>query len=324
MKTFLDRPFRRFPVQVDWLLSAIAWPGAMLLRSYRRFGSAKLPRTTRMLREVGIFPVLHFYSDPLFNPYILPKSLDEERFLPGIDLNVSAQLALLQQLTRGEELGALGWGAEASGASGYNVANPYFAAGDAEFLYQFLRHLKPARVLEVGSGFSSRVAHLALAKNQQEDGRAARHTCIEPYETERLAGLAGIELIERPLEECGIDWANELQAGDLLFIDSSHMIRPQGDVLMEYLQILPQLPSGVFVHIHDIFTPRDYPSRWLQEDVLFWNEQYLLEALLSGSDRYEVVAALNFLKHHHFDELARVCPYLTPEREPGSFYLRVR
>jgi hypothetical protein len=101
------------------------------------------------------------------------------------------------------------------------------------------------------------------------------------------------------------------------------MIRPQGDVLTEYLQIFPSLKYGVYVHIHDIFTPKDYLKRWIIDDVRFWNEQYLLEALLTNTDRYEIVAALNYLKHHHYDQLREVCPYLTTNSEPGSFYFKI-
>lgn len=119
------------------------------------------------------------------------------------------------------------------------------------------------------------------------------------------------------------DWAGELGAGDLLFVDSSHMIRPQGDVLTEHLQIFPRLSKGVYVHIHDIFTPKDYPNEWIVDEVRFWNEQYLLEALLTNTTRYQVVAALNYLKNNHFNKLAERCPYLTEEREPGSFYFKV-
>jgi hypothetical protein len=324
MKTLLDRPYARFPRATDWLLSVLVWPGALLLRAYRRFGSARLPLTTRRFRDIGVFPVLHFYSDPLFNPYILTRSLDEDRHLPGIDLRPAAQLKLLSEFSHGDEIRTLRWDTNTPESSDYSIHNTYFAAGDADFLYQFLRTLKPRRVLEVGSGFSTKIAHRALLENARETGVTALHKCIEPYETDRLHGLGGIDLIATPLEDCTFDWDTELGAGDLLFIDSSHIIRPQGDVLKEYLEILPQLPSGVFIHVHDIFTPRDYPSRWLKEDVLFWNEQYLLEAMLSCSTRYEVVAALNFLKHHHFAELAAACPHLTEGTEPGSFYLRVR
>lgn len=102
------------------------------------------------------------------------------------------------------------------------------------------------------------------------------------------------------------------------------MIRPQGDVLAEYLEILPQLRSGVYVHVHDIFTPKDYPREWLTKEVKFWNEQYLLEVLLANSTRYKIVGALNHLHHHHYDSIKRVSPYLTPEREPGSMYFYVQ
>ena len=102
------------------------------------------------------------------------------------------------------------------------------------------------------------------------------------------------------------------------------MIRPQGDVLKEYLEIFPQLKPGVFVHVHDIFTPKDYLKSWVVDDVRFWNEQYLLEALLTNTNRYEVIAALNFLKNNHYELFSQVCPYITKEREPGSFYFRVK
>jgi hypothetical protein len=323
VKTILDKPLRRFPVQVDWLLARLATPCAYLLRIYRRIGSEKLPRTTRMFREVGIFPLLHQYSDPLFNPYILSRALEEDRVLPGIDLNPSGQLDFLAGLQSAGELAALAWSEPPDRPSAFYLPNAYFSAGDADLLYQVLRFLKPRRMVEIGSGYSTRVASLALERNYDETGIRPVHRCIEPYESERIAGAMGIELITTPIEDWDIDWAAELSAGDLLFIDSSHMIRPQGDVLKEYLEILPQLAAGVYVHIHDIFTPKDYPSRWLQENVVFWNEQYLLEALLSGSNRYEVIAAANFLKHHHFEDLSKVCPYLTADIEPGSFYIRV-
>ena len=95
-------------------------------------------------------------------------------------------------------------------------------------------------------------------------------------------------------------------------------------MLFEYLELLPSLASGVYVHVHDIFSPRDYPDAWVRTKVRMWNEQYLLEALLSNSDRYEIVAALNYLQHSEHELLAAHCPYLTPGAEPGSFYLRVR
>ena len=112
------------------------------------------------------------------------------------------------------------------------------------------------------------------------------------------------QVIRQPVETVDKTIFTCLESNDILFIDSSHIIRPQGDVLCEYLQILPVLQPGVLVHVHDIFTPKDYLDEWLREQGLFWNEQYLLEAFLSGNTDYEIIAALNFLKHHHWDRIS--------------------
>ncbi|MFN8707618.1 MAG: class I SAM-dependent methyltransferase, partial [Planctomyces sp.] len=95
----------------------------------------------------------------------------------------------------------------------------------------------------------------------------------------------------------------------------------QGDVLCEFLEIMPALKKGVIVHIHDIFTPRDYPHAWVVEKVRLWNEQYLMEALLSGNPHWKVVGAVNHLFHDHFEQLKKACPFLDRNREPGSFYI---
>ncbi|MDR2358391.1 MAG: class I SAM-dependent methyltransferase, partial [Prevotellaceae bacterium] len=122
-------------------------------------------------------------------------------------------------------------------------------------------------------------------------------------------------------EDVGVDFFRQLEANDILFIDSSHVIRPQGDVLFEYLELLPTLTRGVIVHIHDIFSPRDYLAHWVISEVRLWNEQYLLEAFLSFNSTWKILGALNFLHHNHYDLLKEKCPKLTPDTEPGSFYI---
>ena len=119
--------------------------------------------------------------------------------------------------------------------------------------------------------------------------------CIEPYEMPWLEA-APVTVRRERVEDVPTEVFSSLEAGDILFIDSSHMIRPQGDVVHEYLQILPVVKSGVFIHIHDIFLPREYPFEWLDVHGLLWNEQYLLEALLSGGTTYRMIGALNWLK----------------------------
>ena len=310
---------------IDVVLAVAAAPAGFIMLLYRKAGSRRLPWTTGLLKKIGVFPIRNHYYEPLFDDRNLANPLDMPRSLPGIQFDVQSQLNLLNDLNYAEEFIAFveQQKADESGAA-FRIDNRSYLSGDAEFLFQVIRHFKPAKVIEIGSGTSSKIARKALSTNAEESGSTYRHICIEPYEEPWLESVGDIELIRDKVENCGLNWGEALSSGDLLFIDSSHIIRPQGDVLFEYLEILPQLQSGVIVHVHDIFSPRDYLEQWVKRDVRFWNEQYLLEATLGNSSRYEVLAALNLLKHDHFEQLKRVCPYLEQDREPGSFYFRVR
>ena len=309
---------------IDMALSVLVIPAAYILLGYRRFGSARLPITTKRLKKIGVFPIRNHYYEPLFDDSSLTIPPPNDRILPGVDLNTHGQLEFLRTLTYSHELVDLKLDNKANGKHNFQFGNGGFESGDAEYLYQIIRAIKPSKVFEIGSGDSTKIANLALQKNALETGKNARHVCVEPYEMPWLESFGNIEVVRKRIEDCDFDWAKELIAGDILFIDSSHVIRPQGDVLKEYLEILPRLATGVYVHVHDIFTPKDYPRSWIVENVKFWNEQYLLEALLSNTGRYEIIGALNYLKSKYFSELQKVCPYLTKEREPGSFYIRIR
>ena len=324
MKSFLKRALAMFRWPIDLLLSILIVPAAHLLLLYRKAGAAQLPMTTKRLKGIGVFPIRNHFYEPLFDDRLLMRPLDADRYLPGIDLNEADQLRRLDALRFEDELIVLDLRQRRDTIGAFHLPNGSFEPGDAEYLYQFLRAVKPAKVIEIGSGNSTKIARLALERNRGETGVTGTHICIEPYEQPWLEQLDGIEVIRRRVEDCDIDWSAALAKGDLLFVDSSHMIRPQGDVLKEYLEIFPRLQPGVVVHIHDIFTPRDYLKTWVVDEVRFWNEQYLLEALLTNTNRYEVVAALNYLKNNHYDALSRVCPYLDRGCEPGSFYFRVR
>ena len=290
---------------------------------FTRIGPARLPVSRESLREMGIFPISDHYYQPLFNDAHLTRPLSEVRSLPGIDWRHADQVALLGQLQFSDELRSLDLTRTSPSDLDFTISNRSFGSGDAEFLYSMIRRLKPSRVFEVGSGNSTKIARLALERNVTETGSTCQHVCIEPYEMPWLERL-DVQVVRHRVQDIDLGFFRQLESGDLLFIDSSHIIRPQGDVLFEYLELLPTLASGVYVHIHDIFSPRDYPEEWIRDRVRMWNEQYLLEALLSNSDRYELVAGLNYLKHAEYDRLAEVCPYLTIDREPGSLYLRVR
>lgn len=324
MKTLLKVIFKKFPKTIDLLFSLFIMPSAFIFLFIRKFGVNRLPKTSLKLKQIGVFPIRDHYYEPLFNDKHLLSPLDLDRELPGLEFNSKYQIKFLEELTFSKELIELNLTQQAKTDIDFCIQNGEFGSGDADFLYQFIRKVQPKKIIEIGSGNSTKIARLAIENNKLDTGQEAVHICIEPYEQPWLHNLTGILLIRSRVEKLKFDWSSELSEGDLLFIDSSHMIRPQGDVLYEYLQIIPKLSKGVYVHIHDIFTPKDYPKSWVIDSVRLWNEQYLLEALLSNTNRYDIVASLNYLKHHHYDQLSKVCPYITKDREPGSFYFRVR
>lgn len=305
---------------VDWLLMPFVWIAARLLKAVRWIGIRRLPRSRKTLLRVGIYPLRDHYYEPQFDHRKPRRPYSADRPLPGINWNLEGQLRWLGQFRHANELEGLPM-APTPGAPFY-FDNDAFMSGDAEVWYQLIRATKPARIFEIGSGHSTRLAMLAIERNRAEDSDyRCRHVCIEPYEMPWLE-RTGVEVVRQRVEDLPTGFFSELAAGDVLFIDSSHVIRPQGDVLFEYLELLPTLATGVVVHVHDIFSPRDYPEAWLVDYVKFWNEQYLLEAFLSDNRSWSVVGALNFLHHNHYDALKANCPRLTSDREPGSFYIR--
>jgi hypothetical protein len=204
----------------------------------------------------------------------------------------------------------------------FYLNNGAFESGDAEYWYQLIRTIKPRRIFEIGSGNSTLMAIKAIDRNYDDDPHyKCEHICIEPYEMPWLEE-AGVSVVRKKVEDVELSFFSKLQDNDILFIDSSHIIRPQGDVLFEYLELLPSLNKGVIVHVHDIFSPKNYLKQWLIDEVRFWNEQYLLEAFLLHNSSWTIVGALNYLHHNHYEKLKSVAPFLTPEREPGSFYIQ--
>jgi hypothetical protein len=305
---------------VDLLLWPFVVPAGLVLRLVRKLGLQRLRLCRASLLRIGVLPLRHHYYEPFITAADLRFPLDHERDLPGIDWDMPGQMAFLSALTYEKELTELS--NTAFGDFDFRFDNPSFTFGDAEYLYQVIRSKKPRMIVEIGSGQSTRLAQAAVKRNSAEvDGYRCEHICIEPYEVPWLERI-GVTVLRQRVEEVDKRLFGNLDRDDLLFIDSSHVIRPQGDVVTEYLEILPRLRSGVIVHIHDIFSPRDYPAEWIMQKLLLWNEQYLLEAFLTNNQKWVVLGALNFLKHRSFSALQRVCPYLSTEHEPGSIYIQ--
>jgi hypothetical protein len=279
--------------------------------------------TRRILDWFKVSVIPHHYYEPVVLASDLIIDPDTKRNLPGIDLNAEGQLALISKFDYRIELEAIPFDSKEVGA--FCWRNPSFTMGDAEMFYNIIRYFKPRRIFEIGAGNSTLIARLAIAQNLRDDSSySCWHVCVEPYEQPWLEAHE-IEVRRERVERIPLDFLTQLDERDILFIDSSHVVRTQGDVVFELLQLVPAVKPGVLVHIHDIFTPRDYPKNWILYYRHMWGEQYLLEALLSFNKEFEVIAAVNWLAHEHKDKLLEACPILIKEPWiPSSFWIRRR
>lgn len=308
---------------VDYIAAGVVTAGSPLFRAVGNW-PGNYPLYRAQADKVGVHWRSTHYYQPTYRNEDLPEDVTGERTLPGIDLHETAQVELLKSFSYADEIASLPF--SDSNELVYSYNNNQYGPGDADSLYAMIRHFKPRRLIEIGSGNSTKMASHAMAQNTVEDPEyQCEHICVEPYEMPWLEKL-GPRIIRSRVEDVPLDLFDKLEAGDVLFVDSSHIIRPFGDVLVEFLQIIPSLKLGVLVHVHDVFTPRDYPEKWLRDDRRLWNEQYLLEVMLQNSARYETVLALNWLKHNHEAEFARAFPAVktVSNLEPGAYWFKVK
>lgn len=253
--------------------------------------------------------------------------------LVGVDMNEAGALALLDgPIARyAPELRAAFPLHGEPGTGEFFLMNGSFMAIDAHAYYAIVRHFRPARVTEVGAGYSTLVAAAAARRNEREGAPPALLTAVEPYPQPymRNGRVPGLRLLESKVEDVPLDEFTALGPGDVLFIDSSHALRDGGDVKYEFLEILPRLRPGVLVHVHDISLPLPYPS-WCHRERLFWNEQYILQAFLAFNDRFEVLWPGNYVMLRHPTRVTAVIPEYAdmraayPHAGPASFWMRVR
>ena len=304
---------------VGWFLFQLARPFLNLYVPRRGY----LPWVRGLLDDYGVTIVPNHYYEPVYTSADLFRDPSAPRALEGIDWNDSDQLKLLSEFRFADDLRQL----EGRSVAGhiFSYDQQWFPAGDAEALYSMIRRYRPKRLVEIGSGHSTLVAQFAIEDCAKEDpDYQCEHICFEPFENPWLETL-GIEIRRDRIERSDLALFRELGPGDIVFIDSSHALRPMGDVEFEYLHMLPVLPHGVIVHAHDIFSPCDYPSEWLEKHRRLWTEQYLLEAFMSFNSEFEILCALNYLAHKRPPEVASAFPVLA-ERcyapNPASFWFR--
>lgn len=209
----------------------------------------------------------------------------------------------------------------------YYLDNGAYGRVDAEITYCMVRYFKPRRVIEIGSGHSTRLLAQALRANALEVGSQEYELIsIDPYPEEGLKqGFPGLtQQIQSEVQDVAPERiANSLNDCDILFIDSSHVLRTGSDVQYEILQILPLLKPGVLVHFHDIFLPLEYPQDWVMKRQIFWNEQYVLHAFLMFNSDFEVRWASQYMALAQQEKLGAAFRGFDPRlHRPSSFWIQ--
>lgn len=300
----------------------------------KKYYEAALKRSVKKTFPVWQKLGFHVSLNHFYEPVPDTSTLKEELWtglseLPGIDINDGGQQELLESFMKDFKSEYDRFPESVAGAREpyqYYFDNNSFSSVDGELLYCMIRSFKPRRVIEVGSGFSTFIAAAAILKNREDDpGYDCSLSSIDPYPnntvTQGFPGFSGVD--HRQVQDVPVSTFSELGDNDILFIDSSHVLKIGSDVHYEFLEILPRLNRGVIVHVHDIFTPAEYPRKWVMKQKVFWNEQYLLQAFLAFNDSFEVLFGAAYMNYRWPDKLAQAFgSYKKGFSRPGSFWIR--
>jgi hypothetical protein len=293
-------------------------------RFYESPWAVKGYRGLRALAErVGFQVVLKTFYSPIPDLAALPPGFFERvAELPGIDLDLDRQLAFVRETLAGPMAEFRPPERPTGEPHRYAVANPSYGRLDASTLYAMVRALRPRRIVELGSGQSSLVTAEAVRANAA-DGHPCRYEAFDPYPgvaSEALPGLAALHRTAAQDVPAGV--VATLEAGDVLFVDTTHTVKTGSDVNHIVLDVLPRLAPGVAVHVHDIFLPLEYPPGFMADFGLYWAEQYLLQAFLAMNPGYEVLLANNALASLRGDALAAALPPGFPPGGGSAFWSR--
>jgi predicted O-methyltransferase YrrM len=277
---------------------------------------------THLLNSQEFVPAGHFYS-------VVPSLATRNAFLTaelsdevlGIALNAEQQFTLLQQFKPFHD--SCIFPDQKTDPFRYYFLNPAYSYTDGLTLHSMMRIFKPKRIIEIGSGFSS---CMMLDTNDHFFDGQIQCTFIEPY-PELLHSLmqpedAQYHVIGEGVQTVDTQLFTELQANDILFIDSTHVSKLGSDVNRILFDILPLLQSGVIIHFHDIFWPFEYPKEWIKEGRA-WNEIYLLRAFLEFNSEFELLFFANYLHQHHQNWFQDNMP-LYLKNAGGNIWLRKR
>ena len=232
--------------------------------------------------------------------------------LTGVEWDLDEQLKWIREI-------CTPYYQEVQGFSGYRAATGYglgYGEIESQVLHCVIRHYKPPRIIEVGSGVSSFCAQQACELNERQCGTPSTMICIEPYPKSELLSMRRIQVVRKTLQQIDLSIFRQLDAGDLLFIDSSHAVKTGSDVLMLYLEVIPMLKPGVFIHSHDIMLPYTY-CRDSLENYFDWQETSLLLALLKGNPHLKILSCLSALHYGKRDALKAILPDYDQQEESG-------
>lgn len=269
-------------------------------------------------------PPGHFYS-PI--PALHEIQKDELKIfgisqpsILGINLQETEQLKLLNEFIPYYK--EMPFQSEKLEGLRYYFENPAYSYSDAILLHCMIRYLKPKKLIEVGSGYSS---CMTLDTNEQYFGGSITTTFIEPYpelfmSLIKEADKEKISIIPSRLQDVDLSVFEQLKANDILFIDSTHVSKINSDVNYIFFEILPRLSSGVYIHFHDIFFPFEYPKAWVYEGRA-WNEAYLLRSFLQYNNAFSVVLMNTFMEHFHESFFQKNMP-LCLRNPGGSIWIR--
>jgi predicted O-methyltransferase YrrM len=251
-------------------------------------------RRSLAIWKKSFWPPGHYYSPIPDEKDITGEPVDYNTTIPGVDLNESAQLQLLERLKLHYSNNL--FPAHKAATNRYYFDNDYFGYSDGISLYTIIREFKPCRIIEVGSGFSSA---LMLDTNEKYFGNRIRLTFVEPYPEERLLKLVSQNdncvVVKDFVQNVGFEVWDELGEKDILFIDSSHVTKYKSDINYLFFKILPRLKPGVIIHVHDVFYPFEYPWEWLAIGRA-WNEAYLLRSFLQFNSDFEIIYFNSFME----------------------------
>jgi hypothetical protein len=283
---------------------------------------------TRLAGGLAAALGLQLVSRSYYSPVPELASLDGEVWerrspLRGIELSTTAQIEFAERELAEflEEARFPRTGRWDEGR--FFLDNRSYESVDAEVLYAMVRRSQPARIVELGSGWSTLVMAEACEANRRR-GIDTQLVSYEPFPRGNVPeGTPGLSALRRVrAQDVPLEVFEELAAGDILFVDTTHTVKLASDVNFIVLEVLPLLRPGVLVHFHDIWLPYEYHRVLVEQMGMYWAEQYLLQAFLSGNRSFEIVWAAQAVVREHRERVRRLVPSMSDDQWPSAFWLR--